>query len=60
MDINSVTTIISTMGFPIACCCAMFWFINKTMKELQKAITDNTEATNRLAATVDAYHREGK
>lgn len=25
MDINAITQIISNVGFPIACCIAMFW-----------------------------------
>ena len=29
MDINTITQIISNVGFPIACCIAMFWFNNK-------------------------------
>ena len=27
---------ISTVGFPIACCAAMFWFINNTLKDLRE------------------------
>lgn len=29
MDITSITTIISTVGFPIACVIYLFYFINK-------------------------------
>lgn len=29
MDINTITQIISNVGFPIACCMAMFWLNNK-------------------------------
>lgn len=29
MDINAVTTIISSLGFPIAMCCALFWYMTK-------------------------------
>lgn len=27
---------ISTVGFPIACCSALFWFINNTLKDLRE------------------------
>ena len=29
MDVNAITTIISTVGFPIFCCVAMFWYLDK-------------------------------
>lgn len=32
-SVNVVTQIISTLGFPIACCCVLMWYINKTNKE---------------------------
>ena len=41
---------ISTVGFPIACCCLMFWFLNKEqethkaeMNELKDVIAKNNE-----------------
>ena len=41
-------TIISTVGFPIAACAALFYWINTTLKELQQMISANTEAINKL------------
>ena len=32
MDINTITQIISNVGFPIACCIAMFWVNNNNEK----------------------------
>lgn len=41
---------ISTVGFPIACCCLMFWFLNKEqethkteMNDLKDVIAKNNE-----------------
>lgn len=37
MDMTAVTTLISTVGFPIACCCVMFYQnsqLQKTLAEL--------------------------
>ena len=46
MDIQGVTTIITTVGFPIAVCLICFWYINK-MQEQHKAETDKlAEALN--------------
>lgn len=46
MDVQTVTTIISTVGFPICVCLICFWYINK-MQESHKAETDKlAEALN--------------
>lgn len=29
MDVNAAVTIISTVGFPIACCLLLFWYVYK-------------------------------
>ena len=42
MDVDSIVQIINSVGFPIVACCALFYFINKTMAE-------NTSATKELA-----------
>lgn len=44
MDANGIVSLISTVGFPIAVCIALFWFINKTMKEFTVSINGFTEA----------------
>lgn len=46
MDLNSITQIISTVGFPIAMCLMLFWYI-KDMNEKHKDETDKfTQALN--------------
>lgn len=46
MDVQTITTIISTVGFPIAVCLVCFWYINK-QNEQHKAETDKlAEALN--------------
>lgn len=46
MDIQSVTTLITTVGFPICVCLLCFWYINK-MQGQHKAETDKlAEALN--------------
>lgn len=70
MDANTIQALISAVGFPIVCCGAMFWYINKTMKEftqkigddlkeLSKSISDNTNATTRLVTTVEILSQLG-
>lgn len=57
MDMNAVTALINSVGFPIVCVIALFWYINKTMKELSQAVEKNTEATKELAVTVRLLHQ---
>ena len=48
MDVNTISTLISSLGFPIICCCGMAYYINTTMKEFTKTMRDNTMAMERL------------
>lgn len=50
MDVNSIVQIINSVGFPIVACCALFYFINKTMAE-------NTSATKELADGMSEINR---
>lgn len=43
MTINDVTTLISTVGFPICMCGAMFWYMIK-QNEAHKEETDSMKA----------------
>lgn len=42
---QEITTLISNVGFPIACVCGCFYFINNTM-------TKNTNALNELSTSI--------
>ena len=44
MDIQEITQVISSVGFPIVACGALFWMINTTMKELKEAIQALTKS----------------
>lgn len=55
MDTNAIVQLISSLGFPIACCVAMFWQNNKLnashkeeTSKLNEAIKNNTIALNHL------------
>lgn len=45
---DSIVQIITTVGFPIACCIFMGWYIVTTMKEFSKTIENNTLAIKEL------------
>lgn len=51
MDVQTITTIITTVGFPIAVCLICFWYINKQTevhKEETKAMTEAINNNNTL------------
>lgn len=55
MDWNVVIQLISTLGFPIVCCIALFWYMVKQrdlhkeeINELKKSIDNNTIILTRL------------
>lgn len=55
MDINVIVQLVSSLGFPIACCIAMFWQNNKLneshkaeVSKLNEAINNNTIALNHM------------
>lgn len=70
MDVNAITTIISTLGFPIVCCGALFWYVNKTQKEFTEKMEKSIDALNStindmnttlatLITTVSLLHKIG-
>jgi RNA-splicing ligase RtcB len=49
--VQEITQVISSVGFPIVACGALFWMINTTMKDLRDALTQLTKSidqTNKL------------
>lgn len=55
MDANAIMQLVSSLGFPIACCIAMFWQNNKLneshkaeVSKLNEAINNNTIALNHI------------
>ena len=55
MDVTMVTQLIGSLGFPIVCCGALFWYLvkekdahKKEMEELRKSEEANTTAINLL------------
>lgn len=70
MDPNAITSLVGSLGFPIVCCGALFWYQNKTIKEfsekieksvkeLSQSISSNTDATTKLVTTVELLTKIG-
>lgn len=50
MDINSLVTVIGSVGFPIIACCGMAWFIATTFRDFNDLMTKNNVLTEELIA----------
>lgn len=60
MDMQVITSLIGSLGFPIVCCVALFWYVYKTglqhkdeMDKMSEAINNNTKVMNELIAKLD-------
>lgn len=65
MDMNSVTTLISSVGFPIFACCAMGWYTynqsklhREEMKTITEALNNNTLALQKLTDKMEDLENE--
>lgn len=55
MDINAITSIVSSVGFPIVCCFGMAYYINTTLKEFTKVMNEHTVALEKLSTVIDKH-----
>ena len=54
MDIQAITSIIGSLGFPIAACIAMFSMLNKEREEHKNEMAKITEAINNNTLALEA------
>lgn len=50
---ENVVQIISTVGFPIACCIGMAWYIKGELGALRKSLDNNTLVIQKLYDKLD-------
>lgn len=50
---DTIMNIISNVGFPIAACCGLMFFINTTIKELRTTIQQNTILLEKISAFLE-------
>ena len=58
--IQTVLTAIGSYGFPIVACGALFWMINKALKELTAAVNNNTAALNIMTERMNKSNDESR
>lgn len=54
MDVQTITTLIGSLGFPIAACIACFSMLNKEREEHKQEIAKVTEAINNNTIALEA------
>lgn len=64
MDVNQISTIISTVGFPIVACGALFYMVREItaahkeeIESLRKTIEENTQVLTRLESIIKMLDR---
>lgn len=65
MDANVIGQAISSWGFPIAACCAMFWYIVKSdeshkeeIQHLTDAVNNNTTVMTKICERMAIYEQQ--
>lgn len=63
MDVDTITTLISSLGFPIVVCVALGWYIvyrdkqtNAEMESLKETIENNTLVIQKLTDKIDCIN----
>lgn len=59
MNINEVTTMITSVGFPIAACLCLFYFNKVEIEKLRETLGENTRVLNHLADIIKMLDRRG-
>lgn len=58
MDVTAFTQIISTVGFPIAACCVMFWQNNKLQETLTSFVSTLQKMDDRMECIEKKINKE--
>lgn len=52
MDVQSITTLISTLGFPIFACCAIFVLLNREREDHKAEVNDLKNVISKINETL--------
>lgn len=58
MDVSQITQMIGSLGFPIACCCVLFWQ-NSKLQETLSAITVTMERMSERLSAIESEVKNG-
>lgn len=60
MDVDTIATMVGSLGFPILACCAMAWFYATQFKDMTDLLTKNNMLTEELIAVLRKEEQNGK
>ena len=52
MDPSDITQAVSTVGFPIAACCVLFYLYDKTLREVVATLQDVSNTLREVSDTL--------
>ena len=58
MDVQTIMTLVGSLGFPIAACIYMGIFLSKTLTEFKDTMQNNTGAIRELTIYVNELRKE--
>lgn len=53
MTPNDITSLVTSVGFPIAMCLLMYYTNNKTMKDITESLNNNTIVLEKILHWID-------
>lgn len=59
-DMNTIVSLISTVGFPIVCVVFLWNYVNTTLKEFTETMKENTMMLQKLYEKIDYLDGENK
>lgn len=58
MDVNSIATIVSSVGFPICMSIYLIYFMQTELKEMRRTIENNTITMQKIVDRLDKMENE--
>ena len=60
MNVNDITTLIGSLGFPIVACVGMFYLYNRTLKDFTSTLNDIVTQIKELREDIKELVNGGK
>lgn len=60
MDVNAITQLIGTMGFPIAACIALFWYMIRQDERFTAIVDKLRDSIDELKRAIERGNDDGR
>lgn len=60
MDVNAIQQLIGTMGFPIAACIALFWYMIRQDERFTAIVDKLRDSIDDLKRAIERGHDDGR